>query len=69
MEPPPRSFLYVAAFGNDFTYSRKPLYFLTRKVYPIPLMEALLEACEVTNNGRHLGTSSWIFPRTKNNFF
>ena len=39
MEPLPRAF-DVAVFQNDFAFSRKP--------------SALLEACDITNNGRHL---------------
>ena len=46
---PPLSFWYVVLFRNDFTFSGKPLIFLTRWVV------ALLEACDVTKNGRHLG--------------
>ena len=40
---PPRGFLFFAVFRNDFTFGGKPLIF------------SLLEACDVTNNGRHLG--------------
>ena len=49
---PPRSFWYVAVFWNEFTLSGKPLL---NKMRYISWVMALLEACEVTNNGCHLG--------------
>ena len=43
----PHSFWYVAVFWNDFTFSGKTLTSLS--------VVALLEACDVSNNGHHLG--------------
>ena len=51
---PPQSFWCVAVFWNDFTFSGKPLIFLTRWGIFLGVV-ALLESCDVTNNGRHLG--------------
>ena len=50
----PRSFLYVAVFWNDFSFSGRP-FDLVNKIRYILWVVALLEACEVTNNGRHHG--------------
>ena len=50
----PQSFWYVAVFQNYFTFSGKPLIFLTRWVY-ILWVVALLETCDVTNNSPQLG--------------
>ena len=49
---PPRSFWFVEVFWNEFTLSGKPL--LNKMRYILWVM-ALLEACDVTNNGCHLG--------------
>ena len=49
---PPRSFRYFAVFRNDFASSGKPLLFLTR--WGIAVL-ALLETCDVINNGRYFG--------------
>ena len=48
----PLSFRYVAVFRNDFT--RKAFDLLTKMSY-ILWVVALLEVCDATNNGRHLG--------------
>ena len=47
-----RSLWYVAVFRNDFTFSGKPL--VLNKMRCILWVVALLEAFNVTNNGRHL---------------
>ena len=44
---------YVAVFRNEFYLQRKAFDLL--KMRYILLMVALLEACDVTQNGRHLG--------------
>ena len=48
----PLSFRYVAVFRNNFT--RKAFDLLTKMRY-ILWVVALLEVCDATNNGRHLG--------------
>ena len=48
----PLSFRYVAVFRNDFTWKA---FDLLNKMRYILWVVALLEACDVTNNGRHLG--------------
>ena len=56
MEPPSGVFLFVAVFWNDFTVSWKPLKafgFLNKMRYVLGVV-ALLEACDVTNNGSRL---------------
>ena len=48
---PPQSFWYVAVFRNDFAFSGKP----SQQDEVILWVVRLLEACDNTNNGRHLG--------------
>ena len=52
---PPQGFSYVGVFRNDFAFSGKPLIFSTRFGILFLWVVALLEACDVTNNGCHLG--------------
>ena len=47
--PPPLGFRYVTIFRKDFTFSRK--YELSYVLWVV----ALLGACEVIKDGRHLG--------------
>ena len=54
MDPNPLSFLYVAVFQNDFTFSGELLIFLN-KMRHILWAVALLGACDDTNTGCHLG--------------
>ena len=51
--PPPPSFRYVAVFWNDFAFSG--VFHVLNEMRYILWMVALLEACDVTTNGRHLG--------------
>ena len=48
----PLSFRYVAVFPNDFTWKA---FDLLNKMRYILWVVALLEVCDATNNGRHLG--------------
>ena len=50
----PRRVWYVAVFWNDFTFSGKPFIFLPRWGIFYGLV-GQLEACDVVNNGYHLG--------------
>ena len=55
MGPLPRGeFWYVAVFRKDFTVSGKPLIFSDKMRY-ILWVVTLLETCDVTKHGRHLG--------------
>ena len=51
---PPRSFWYVTIFRNDFDLSGKTLIFLTKWGIFYGWWRCG-KACDVTNNGRHLG--------------
>ena len=51
---PPWSFWYVTILRNDFDLSGKPLIFLTRWGIFYGWWSCW-KACDVTNNGRHLG--------------
>ena len=46
---PPQSFWYVAVFRNDFAF-----FDLLNKMRYILWVVAMLEACDVPKNGRHL---------------
>ena len=63
--PPPPSPLYVAVFRNDFAFSGKPLIFSTRRA-GIFQAEALLEAFDVTNNGRQFGRHLGFYHELEN---
>ena len=60
MEPLPGVFDILQYFGTIL-----PLDLLNKMRY-ILWVVALLEACDVTNNGRHLGRHFWILPRIIN---
>ena len=60
----PRRVWYVAVFWNDFTFSGKPLIFLTKWGIFYGLV-GQLEACDVVNNGYHLGFYQEIEIRLK----
>ena len=51
MEPLPEVLIWCSSL-NDFTFSGKPLI---NKMRYILWVVVLLEACDVTNNGHHLG--------------
>ena len=61
-------FWYVAVFRNDFTFSGKPSDLVYKMRYILWVM-ALLQACDVTNNGchpgRHLGLYQGLEIRLK----
>ena len=58
------SFWYVAIFRNDFTFCGKPLIFSTRWGIFYGWWHCW-GACEVTNNGRHLGFYQELETRCK----
>ena len=54
-ETPPGSFWYDAVFWKDFTFTGKTFDLLNKMRYILGVGGGLLEACDVTNNSRHLG--------------
>ena len=61
---PSPEFLMCYSISKRFYLQWKALDLFNKMVYILWLVE-LLEACDVTNNGRHL-SPSWILPRIRN---
>ena len=64
VDGPPPEFLICYSIWIRFYLYGKPLIFLNMMRY-ILLVVALLEACDITNNGRHLARHLGFLPRIR----
>ena len=64
VDGPPPDFLICYSIWKRFYLYGKPLIFLNKMRY-ILWVVALLEACDITNNGRHLARYLGFLPRIR----